>query len=385
MKTSGPFQFNFPIGYEKFHKSQLFNFQLNRPYALGYARFEDLKSAGTRINSFKDWKREMLFQAKKAYSEERLLNAAFYFRAAEFYIKSTDPEKNILYSKFTDLFYQVFSKDGIEKYSVPYNGTLLPAIKIKSASEKKGTIVIHGGFDSFMEEFYSMMRYFSNHGYEVIGFEGPGQGAALRRNGLPISYEWEKPVKAVLDYFDLDDVTLLGLSMGGWLCLRAAAFESRINRVIANGHAIDYMKSMPSFMRIIHLWFMTHFRSSMNKMAEWKFERREGMASWMVDQLKFITQKSKPLDAMGLYLDLNDRNIKSELVKQDVLILSGSKDHFVPSKMHDMQLKALVNAKSVTGRIFTESDQAQNHCQIGNIELSLRTMLEWIEQKSGRN
>jgi len=30
--------------------------------------------------------------------------------------------------------------------------------------------------------------------------------------------------------------------MGGWLCLRASAFEHRIKRVIATGHAIDYMK-----------------------------------------------------------------------------------------------------------------------------------------------
>jgi len=60
------------------------------------------------------------------------------------------------------------------------------AEKAVSASEKKGTILIHGGFVSFIEEFYSMMKYFSNHGYEVIGFERPGQGAALRKYGFPL-------------------------------------------------------------------------------------------------------------------------------------------------------------------------------------------------------
>ena len=49
-----------------------------------------------------------------------------------------------------------------------------------------------------------------------------------------MDYEWGKPVKAVLDYFDLDNVTWLGISMGGWFCFRAAAFEPRINRVIAS-------------------------------------------------------------------------------------------------------------------------------------------------------
>jgi hypothetical protein len=62
---------------------------------------------------------------------------------------------------------------------VPYEGAALPLIRLPSISgEKRGIIVLHGGFDSFIEEFYSWMVFFSNHGYEVIGFEGPGQGAA---------------------------------------------------------------------------------------------------------------------------------------------------------------------------------------------------------------
>ena len=37
---------------------------------------------------------------------------------------------------------------------------------------------------------------------------------------------------AVLDHFELDDVTLLGISPGGYLAPRAAAFEPRVRRVI---------------------------------------------------------------------------------------------------------------------------------------------------------
>jgi hypothetical protein len=47
-----------------------------------------------------------------------------------------------------------------------------------------------------------------------------------------------------------------------------------------------------------------------------------------------------------------------------------------------MQVKALTNARSVTSRIFIKEDQAQNHCQIGNIGLALDVMRKWIEQKS---
>ena len=142
--TVSKHEFRFPVGYERFHKDQLFNFQLNRPYSFGYAKFEDLKEAGSRIKSFTDWKREMLNQAEKAVSENRLINAAFYYRAAEFYAKSNDPEKEILYDTFIRFFYKAFENEKIEKHFIPYGGVYLPAIKVPSSGGKKGNVVIHG-------------------------------------------------------------------------------------------------------------------------------------------------------------------------------------------------------------------------------------------------
>ncbi len=220
-------------------------------------------------------------------------------------------------------------------------------------------------------------------GYEVIAFEGPGQGLARRKYELALNLEWEKPVKAIIDYFDLENVTILGISMGGWLCLRAAAFEPRIARVIATGHAIDYMKSMNPFLRWIHLWTMNHFKNFMDKMAAKKFLRaNDSIPTWMVKHLMYITKKNKPLDALQTYLDMCESNIHSELINQDVLILLGNRDHFIPIKMLNMQAKALVNAKSVTTRIFTKEENAENHCQIGNIGLSLDVMVKWIKRVS---
>jgi pimeloyl-ACP methyl ester carboxylesterase len=371
----------FPVGYHKFHRRQLFNFQLNRWYSLGYASFEDFIEAGKRVKTFSDWKMEMLKLAEKAAAENNLLRAAIYYRAAEFYLTAEVPEKNFLYDKFNSLFYQAIRGENVERHTIPYQGSFLPAMKLSSKEKKKGTIVMHGGFDSFIEEFYSMMRYFSDHGFEVIAFEGPGQGAARRKYELAFDLEWEKPVKAVLDFFKLENVTLLGISMGGWLSLRAAAFEPRVTRVIADGHAIDYMQSMNPFFRKIHLWFFAHSKDFMNRMAMLKM-KREGIFSWMVKHLMYITKKEKPMDAMEIYLLMNERNIHSELVKQDVLILSGREDHLIPIKMHQKQLGALINARSVTGRIFTNEEHAQNHCQTGNIGLALDVMVKWIEEKT---
>jgi pimeloyl-ACP methyl ester carboxylesterase len=371
----------FPVGYHKFHRKQLFNFQLNRWYSLGYANYEDLIEVGKNIKTFSDWKSEMLGLADKSFSENMLLRSAFYFRAAEFYLLDEVPEKEFLYEKFSNLFYQAIQYDNVDRFLVPYEKVFLPVMKVKPDNESKGTIVMHGGFDSFIEEFFSMMRYFADHGYEVIAFEGPGQGNARIKYGLALDLTWEKPVKAILDYFKLEDVTLLGISMGGWFCLRAAAFEPRIKRVIATGHAIDYMQSMNPAIRWIHLWTMKHFHNFMDRMATKKFlKAKESIPTWMVKHLMYITKKSKPLDALQTYLDMNEENIHSELVKQDVLLLLGEEDHFIPLKMLDMQVEALANAKSVTAKIFTKEEHAANHCQTGNIGLSLDVMINWIEE-----
>ena len=376
-------RFTFPVGYHEFHKSQLFNFQLNRWHSLGYVRFEDMKEAGRKINSFDAWKREMLRLAERAVSENRLINAAFYYRAAEFYILQEGSEKELLYDKFRELFYGAFENDGIERFEVPYQDACLPAMRIPPITDKKkGSIVIHGGFDSFMEEFYSWMRCFSDHGYEVIAFEGPGQGAARRKYGLALDIEWEKPAKAILDYFKPDGVTWLGISMGGWLCFRAAAFEPRIKRVIASSIAYDYMKTMNVALRGIHILFMKYLKNLSNRMALKAIEKGRGMDAWLSAQMMYITKKATPMDAFDIMLQINEQNLHSDLVKQDVLILTGRNEHFIPFRAHDMQVKALTHARSVTGRVFTKEEHAQSHCQIGNTGLALDVMVSWIEEKS---
>ena len=121
-------------------------------------------------------------------------------------------------------------------------------------------------------------------------------------------------------------------------------------------------------------------RNYSNKMILKAIKKGSGMQAWMSAQLMYITNNKKPMDAFDVWLQLNENNLHSELVKQDVLILTGRNDHFIPFKAHDLQVKALTNAKSVTARVFTKEEQAQNHCQIGNIGLALDIIVKWMEK-----
>lgn len=97
---------------------------------------------------------------------------------------------------------------------VPYGDGYLP-VWIAEPEERRGTILMHGGYDSCKEEFLRTVLYLRERGYAVYLFEVPGQGEVLRRCGIPFTHEWERPVRAVLDRYGLDDVTIVGISLGG--------------------------------------------------------------------------------------------------------------------------------------------------------------------------
>jgi pimeloyl-ACP methyl ester carboxylesterase len=368
-----------PVGFQNFHQNRFFNLQLNRWYSLGFARLEDLQKVAPKIRNMNDYTAGFTRLAETAEAEHRIENAAFYYRAAEFLTNPSHPDKIHLYDKFIELFYEAFKEDDIERHQIAYENGFLPAMRLSpSCKTSKGTIVIHGGFDSFIEEYYCFWEFFTDAGYEVIAFEGPGQGGALRKYGLPFIHEWERPTGAVLDYFSLVNVTLLGISMGGYWCLRAAAFEKRIKRVIVFPPLYDWIESTNSVNRAV-----------VNLMMKWEWLMRYSiqlkikspLMEHVVNQTLFVTGKKDILDVVRWEFAMNKKNLHSELVDQDVLLLAGEKDFFQPVKLYYKQRQALTNARSVTGQVFTEADQAENHCGIGNLRVPLEVMLKWQQEK----
>ncbi len=136
--------------------------------------------------------------------------------------------------KFIELLREHFGYDDINHFDIPYQTAALSAYRLVPPRERRGTVVVFGGFDSYIKEWFPMQRYLARAGYDVIGFDGPGQGTSLEEGYLHLTHEWHKPVGAVLDYFNLNNVTLIGISLGRCLALHAAAYESRVHRVVAD-------------------------------------------------------------------------------------------------------------------------------------------------------
>jgi pimeloyl-ACP methyl ester carboxylesterase len=382
------FQYNsrsmiLPIGYRKFHKNKFINYQLNRWFSLGFSRLEDIEGIGSKINSFEDYVNECKKASAIALEEGRLKNAATYLRASEFLISPKDSKKLSTYKEFISLFDLAFKDENFERHLIPYNGSFLSAIKIPSkTSETKGTIIGIPGFDAFIEEFYSIWNYFAENGYDFIAYEGPGQGGSLRLHRQYFDHDYEKPTKAVLDYFELSDVTALGVSMGGYWIMRAAAFENRISKVIAMPPLYDWLEMTNNLNATLAKWFLKHKRLT-NFFV--KLKMNVGTLNHTVNNALFIQNKTEPFHAVEWMMAMNKEHIMSHLIKQDVLLIAGENDAFQPPILLHKQKEALVNARSVSTRIFTKDEHADQHCQIGNLNIALETMLAWINDTPSRS
>jgi pimeloyl-ACP methyl ester carboxylesterase len=357
------------------------NFQLNRVLTYGEQAgcLEEIRAIAARIHDFKSWHAEWLALARNAEQDKRYLHAAYGYRMAEFFLTEDRPEKMECYKAFVRCFYQGINPNDFERFEVPYEGKTLPAMRFQAPTEK-AVVVVHGGYDSFMEEFYLTVKPFPLTGYTIILFEGPGQGAALKR-GLKFTPAWEKPVGAILDYFRLAEVTLLGVSWGGYLALRAAAFQPRIERVIAYDVCFDGLevmtRPMPSPIRqIVRLLVQINAQGAGNALIN-RMRKRSLLLDWAVAHGMYITGTKTPVD---FYRHLSRHTMRaiSSQIKQDVLLLAGEKDHYIPVDHFYRQRDALTNARSVYSRLFTAAEGGEQHCQVGNHQLAVDEITRWL-------
>jgi hypothetical protein len=188
---------DFKTGSFPLHPNPNFNYQLNRTYAWSNGDLGELKAVAAKITDAETWGSELLKLADDG-----------------------DPAKIATYEKAVQLFYdyhaELFAAGVVKKVNVPFESGHLPVLYTAPANKNPiDTLLLHGGYDSYMEEFLPMLLYLRENGFAGYLFEGPGQGGVLRKQRMTFIPEWEKPVQAILDHFGLDGVTIVGLSLGG--------------------------------------------------------------------------------------------------------------------------------------------------------------------------
>ena len=106
--------------------------------------------------------------------------------------------------------------------------------------------------------------------------------------------------------------------------------------------------------------------------------KKSPLFDWSTHRAMLVLGVSTPYEVFQKSRHYTTRDV-SPLVKQDVLIMAGAEDHIIPISHYYKQIEALNNVNSLTARLFTRDENAQNHCQVGNLRLVVDTITSWIE------
>jgi pimeloyl-ACP methyl ester carboxylesterase len=377
----------FPVGYHDFHENAAINFQMNRWHSSGCIGYDELMAAGKKIHNFEDWTKEFCTLAEQAREKSDLIACATCLRAAQFFTLGEKKDESgrylklSLYEECMDAYDKAYKDEGFSYDRIPYEEGYLPVLYKLHEKNSKGTVVMHGGYDSFIQEFVPYFNYVFEHGFNVYMFEGFGQGEVLNRSGIKMTPDWEKCTTPILDHFGLEDVTLIGVSLGGYLAARAAAFEPRIARVVLYDIIYDFYGSLMAGLskprRYILDHLLRHEKSFLWPILEKKI-KENFFANWLLQQGCYVYGVSNLPQFLNTIKLYNTREVSPQIT-QDVLLLAGADDIY--TVYFDAQKQALTAARSVEGRIFTREENASHHCQVGNLGLALDYIMDWIKRK----
>ena len=320
---------------------------------------------------------------------EALLRAHTYYARAQFYLSPDDPRRPTTYRLCRSAFYEGLDTLGVayEKIAVPYEGHSLNAVYYPAADPAaRPLIVFHGGYDTIVEELYFFLAAAATaRGYSVLTFDGPGQGEPLREHGLRFTHEWEKPTSAVLDAFTAEHqlpakTVLIGMSLGGYLAPRAAAFEPRIDGVVSYDVFFDMHDALSATVPpIVDTLRHARLHKLVDTLAAVRARLDPGL-NWSLANARWTLGASGLtglLDTARLYTLVG----VAEHIAQDVLILAGIDDQFIPLHQVEQYQRALVNARSVTTKIYDRASGGHEHSQLGATTLWQADFFDWIEEK----
>jgi pimeloyl-ACP methyl ester carboxylesterase len=328
-------------------------------------------------------------------AREAFLRASNYYRTAEFY-RRDDADHDPEVKRLSGLSRQTFAKAAellphpVRSVAIPYAGTTLPGYLFLAddSGAKRPTILFTSGFDSTLEESYFVLACAAvRRGYNVLAYDGPGQGAALRNQSLRFRPDWEKVVGPVVDFairqpeVDERQLTLFGYSFGGHLVARAAAFEPRLAALILNDGIYSYhdtnIQAVPPFLA---QWIMSGRDDDANAVAGMlmphdtalRWALRNGVWTFGAKSVAEYVRMTKPYTLEGV----------ADKIRCPTLVCDAEDDFFFrgqPQRVYE----ALTCKKDIFS--FGSAEGASEHCHVGALTFFHQRIFSWLDRTLARS
>ena len=265
------------------------------------------------------------------------LRAANYTRASQYLWsdrkEAPDPRLLPAAERYVALFRKgaaLLDEAEVRFLDIPYeDGKHLPAIlylprpQFRLPNEKIPIVVNVNGGDSVQEElFFVTPSTGPRLGYAVLTFDGPGQGMAIRREGLHMRPDYEIVIGKVLDFLwqynarslemslDPDRLAIVGASLGAYFALRAAV-DPRVKACVSIDPPYDMWElataKMPNF--FLNAWLSGWISDGFVNGVVGLLSRTNFQLKWEVGHMMWTFGLQTP--AMALRA-LQNYNFKSE-------------------------------------------------------------------------
>jgi len=327
-------------------------------------------------------------------ARDSFLRATSYYQSSEFFLHGDprDPRIARAYRLSVDCYKQSAKLNDplIEPVAIPYERTTLPGYfhHADKTGQPRPTLIMHTGFDGSAEEMHvSGARAAVERGYNVLAFDGPGQYGPLHREGLVFRPDWEKVVTPVVDFalkqpsVDSKRIALMGISLGGYLAPRAAAFEHRLAALIANDGIYDFGAPFrtavpPEKWELFEKALKAEEAPQIDQLLENQM-KASPTARWAYAHGMWATGTKSPRAFVAKALDYNLKDGVAEAIACPTLVCDAENDLFLkgqPQVLYDH----LTCRKTMVR--FTTAEGAGAHCQVGASRLAFARIFDWLDE-----
>jgi len=309
----------------------------------------------------------------------RLLSAGEKYNRAASYLITCErlqahdaPGRLELYQRFLDLFAKgiELSGENCERVEIPYEGKHIAGLYVRAenAPARAPILVQVNGLDSTKEMKYrvGLPAWLARRGISSLIIDQPGTGEALRLQKLTARYDAEHWASPVVDWLEgRDDIDpkrigLEGVSLGGYYCPRAVAFEPRFACGVAWGANHDWRDVQ---------------KRRLDAEGDFPVPHYWAHVCWVwgaSDRDEFMKI------AENVHLDG-----VVEKIRVPFLVTHGEKDSQIPLKWAHRTYEQLTNSPKRELKIFTDREGGVQHSSFDNSINAGHYIADWVAETLG--
>lgn len=303
---------------------------------------------------------------------EKYSRAATYFLTGERLQAHGAQGRLALYQTFLDAFAKglQLSRENCERVEIPYEGKVLSALYVRAegVSGPAPLLVQVNGLDSTKEMKYrvGLPGWLAKRGVSSLIVDQPGTGEALRLHGLTARYDSEHWASRVVDWLetraevDPKRIGMEGVSLGGYYCPRAVAFEPRFACGVVWGANHDWRDVQKRRLEKEGSFPVPHYWSH----VQWV---------WGAQSLEEFMQIAENVHLDGVV----------EKIRVPFLVTHGEKDSQIPLKWAHRTYEQLVNSPQRELKIFTEREGGVQHSSFDNSINAGHYIADWVAETLG--